>query len=237
MAPTALVSVGGPPLAVTLEDVTRLLDALVPLAWPVLVGVLLWRLLPVLRDVLASRGFTVKAGGAEITVQQASDQMLDRVEDLREQLSALKAQVGGDELAVTVDSSAIARGVGALRRVLWVDDHPHNNAYEIAALTRRGVSVELARSTAEALGAAEGAAPPFDAIITDMGRREDGEQRSDAGMELIDELRRRGVATPVFVYASASAVHRTRDRFEAAGARGTASATELLEMLGRVGAG
>ncbi len=212
---------------------TDLLEALSGYAWPVVLGVIVWRLLPTIREVINSRGFTIKAGSTEITVQQASDQMLDRVEDLREQLSALKAQVGGAGGGATREIAPAASGVERLRRVLWVDDHPENNAYEVEALQRKGVAVALARSTAEGLRAASDEL--FDAIVTDMGRKEDGRDRPDAGMELIEELREREVPAPVVVYASAQAVHRTRERFEGAGAQGTASATELLEMLGTLG--
>ena len=217
-----------------LDDVIKLLDALAPLAWPVLVALVLWRLLPTIRDVIGSRGFTVKAGSAEITVQQASDQMLDRVEDLREQLSALKLQVGAIDGVGGTAISPITRGVPQLRRVLWVDDHPENNAYEVEALQRHGVTVQIAHTTAEGLHAAEHAEPPYDAVVTDMGREEDGTERAEAGLQLIEALNERQLPSPVIVYASARAINRTRERFEAAGAQGTASATELLEMLGRI---
>src|SRR3954466_11698560 len=90
------------PLAASLRsDIVLLLTGV---AWPVLIGVMLWRMAPTLRGIMESRGFTVKAAGAEITVeaggnqltvQQASDQIHDKVEDLREQVSSLKQQVGG----------------------------------------------------------------------------------------------------------------------------------------------
>lgn len=211
------------------------LDAVVGLAWPILVGVILWRLLPTIRKVMDQRGFTIKAGSTEITVQQASDQLLNRVEDLREQVSAIKLQMAGVEGAGSAESSPIATGVGQLRRLLWVDDHPENNAYEVEAVQRKGVKVELVRSTAEALRAVDEADPPFDAIVTDMGRVEDGRDRPQAGVELITQLAERRVSSPVYVYASAGAVTRARQQLKDAGIQGTASATELLEMLGRLG--
>src|SRR4051812_46331240 len=166
------------PFASTLRsDIILLLTGI---AWPVLIGVIIWRLTPNIKQIMDSRGFTVKAGGAEITVgdnqitvQQASDQIHNRVEDLREQLSALKAQVADGNGT----PSPIADGVPNLRSVLWVDDHPENNAYESKALTDKGVEVIQVKSTAEALTSVR-THRPFDAVISDMGRTEDGVDKS-----------------------------------------------------------
>jgi hypothetical protein len=73
-------------------------------------------------------------------------------------------------------------------------------------------------------------------VITDIGRKENGEDHPQAGLEFIRRMRQQDAETPVFVYASAAAVGRLSDEITAAGASGaTSSATELLEMLGRVG--
>jgi CheY-like chemotaxis protein len=215
-------------------NASDLVGALADLAWPILIGLVVWRLLPTLRNIAESRGFTIKAGGAEITVQQASDQLLSGVEDLREQVSALKLQVGAMEGSGTTEDSPIATGVPQLRRILWVDDYPDNNAFEVAGLERKGVSVELARSTAEAMRVVGRAAHPFDAIITDMGREENGQDRPAAGIELIERLKAENVPSPVIVYASARAISRLRPQLVELGVDGTSSATELLEKLGRL---
>jgi len=218
------------------------MDSLTGLFWVVIVAAIVWRLLPTIRTIVASRGFTIKAGGAEISVQQASDTLAHGVEDLREQLTALKAQVeagtavpaGGT--AGSAATSPIAAGVPQLRRVLWIDDHPENNVYEIQALQRKNVAVDQVRSTADGLNAVLHATIPYDVVITDIGRKENGEDRPQAGLEFIRRMRQQDAKTPVFVYASAAAVSRLSDEITAAGASGaTSSATELLEMLGRVG--
>jgi hypothetical protein len=73
---------------------------------------------------------------------------------------------------------------------------------------------------------------PFDLVITDMGRSEDGEYRRDAGLRLIQEVRARGIDTPIIVFASVGAVAQfTRDVIEAGGQGMTDSATELLTLI------
>jgi CheY-like chemotaxis protein len=200
-------------------------DLLTGLAWPVLVGLVIWALLPNIRAVVRSRAFSVKAGGMEISVQDASDQLAGQLDDLREQISALKAQQGDTE------SVPIGEGLRNLRTVLWVDDYPENNAFERDALLRKQITVVQAASTREAVGQATSRS--FDAIITDMGREADGE---DAGLELLNALKQHNIAAPVIVYASATAVARTRAAALALGASCvTSSGTELLGMLAAVG--
>ncbi len=210
-------------------------DLVASLAWPALVAIVLWRLLPTIQEVVRSRGFTVNVAGMEISVQQASEALGSRVEDLREQISALKAQVRDDAPAgqgheMSGATSPISVGVPRLSAILWVDDFPENNAFEVATMQRKGVQILQARSTHEALQHLE--RQDVDAVITDMGREGDG---PDAGLDLLRRIGETRPGTPVLIYASAVAVARTRAEAERLGAAGcTSSATELLDMLGRL---
>jgi CheY-like chemotaxis protein len=218
---------------------SEVIDALTHLAWPILIGLVLWKLLPEIKSIAGTRGFAIKVGGAEINVQQASEQLADRLEEVREQVSALKEQVSGMAGAGRPGDSPIVSGLPQLNRVLWVDDYPENNAYEMAALERKGVKVDIAKSTGEAVQRIDRAKQPYDAIISDMGRPDD-DGGPEAGIVLVDALAAGQVSAPIFIYASAAAISRTRDKLQKRRSQGidvkaTASATELLEMLGRVG--
>jgi CheY-like chemotaxis protein len=218
---------------VAAEITTDLVNLAIGLAWPVVIGAIAWRLLPTLRRVLASRGFTIHAGGMEISVQEASDALGERVEDLREQVLALKARLesGGAEAA----SAPIAQGLPGLAAVLWVDDYPENNAFEVEALQRKDVRVLQASTTDEGLRMLD-AHPDTAALITDMGRTEDGRTKDEAGLELIAAARERRPELPILVYASAPAIARSGGKALAAGASCvTSSATELFDRLGRIG--
>jgi CheY-like chemotaxis protein len=225
-----------PPLAADLS--TDAVDLLTGLAWPVVIGVVVWRLLPTIKRVISSRGFSINAGGMEISVQQASENLTDRLEDLREQFLALKAQVDAGAPAGTAEMAAvspISEGLAGLSGLLWVDDYPENNAFEVESLRRKGVRVHQARSTADGLRFLDSQGD-ISAVITDMGRTEDGITKEEAGIELIVQVRERRQELPVLVYASAPAVARTRAKALEAGATFvTSSATELLEELGRTG--
>ena len=226
-----------PPLAADFS--TDVVELITGVAWPLVIGVAIWRLLPTIKRVLASRGFTINAGGMQISVQQASENLTERLEDLREQVSALKAHVEAGGPSATSESSPawspIAEGLPGLSAVIWVDDFPENNAYEVDTLRRKGVRVLQAGTTSEGLRLLD-SHPDTSAIITDMGRTEDGQAKDKAGIELIAQVRERRPELPVLVYASAPAVARTRTAALEAGATFvTSSATELLEELGRAG--
>ncbi len=202
-------------------------DLITGMAWPLLIGVALWRLLPSIRDVMKSRAFTVKAGGMEISVQQASDQLASRLDDVRDQVSALT-------VAPSTEGAAPTEGLQRLGSVLWVDDFPQNNAFEVEALQRKGVDVIQALTTNEALQILADR-PGIDVIISDMGRVGDG---PDAGVKLVGAVHDRWPDKPLLIYASAPAIAQWGQAALDLGAAGvTASATELMGMLGRIGAG
>jgi CheY-like chemotaxis protein len=96
------------------------------------------------------------------------------------------------------------------RKVLWVDDKPHRNARERAALERFGVQFSLASTTDEAMRLP---LEPFDAVISDMRRGAD----KSAGYKLLDRIRSVRPGLPFIVYC-ASMEPRHREEAKARGA-------------------
>ncbi|RPF19515.1 response regulator [Myceligenerans xiligouense] len=86
------------------------------------------------------------------------------------------------------------------REILWVDDHPENNAIMIDGLQRDGVTVTLARSTSEAMERLKYG--DFEAIISDMGRRESGAEVPTAGLTLLRKVRELDPSIPFVIYGS-----------------------------------
>lgn len=71
-------------------------------------------------------------------------------------------------------------------RILWVDDHPENNAPIIDLLRRFGAVVETPRSNSEALGLRAGAR--YDVVISDVARDDEGPNSEMMGVELAAEV-------------------------------------------------
>jgi CheY-like chemotaxis protein len=92
----------------------------------------------------------------------------------------------------------------------------------------------MARSTAEAMDVLS-LRRGVRAIVTDMGRAEDGEFRSHAGLALLRQLHEAEQDQPVLVYTSARRVELDRqDALDAGATAVTASPTELFAALRRI---
>jgi class 3 adenylate cyclase len=88
---------------------------------------------------------------------------------------------------------------GGAPRVLWVDDHPENNALMVDVLARAGWKVDQVLDTDHALGRLRWRY--YSVVITDMGRG----SRETAGLDLLQAMRARSVRVPTIVYTSTSA--------------------------------
>ncbi|MCC8977608.1 response regulator [Bradyrhizobium acaciae] len=212
----------------------ELIKALTPLAWPLMVAILLWKLFPILRGIVTSRSFSVKIAGMEVSVQDATEQFQTQISDLQKQVLLLRSnkQPAGSGLDFTEPPvpSAVAK---KSPRILWVDDKPTGNALEIAQLRQRGIDVTQAESTDDAMAILNNDLS-FDAIVSDMGRREHGTYRSQAGLMFLNALRRAGYNVPFLVYSSQKYAARNSAEVRSAGGDGaTASPVELLEWIDR----
>jgi CheY-like chemotaxis protein len=210
----------------------RIIEAIGSLLWPLLLALVVLRVLPHLpgmfadlREALRTRAFKVRIGGAELSLEQATEQLRRQVTDLQTQMAAQLAERSPARAA------AAAQPFEGRPTVLWVDDHPDGSALELAKLRDDGVEVLQARSTAEAMDVLT-LRRGVQVVITDLGRTEGGEYRPHAGMAMMRQLREAGFELPVLVYTSPRGVARDREDAVAAGAaRVTASPTELFASL------
>jgi CheY-like chemotaxis protein len=211
----------------------RIIEALGSLLWPLLLAVLVLRVIPLLpglvadlRQALRTRAFKVKIGGAELSVEEATEQLRRQVSDLQTQIAAQLAERGPAKAA-----AAASRRDQGRPTILWVDDRPERNALELAKLRDDGVEVLQARSTDEAMDVLA-LRRGVQAIVTNLGRTEGGEHRPHAGLTLMRQLREAGFEQPVFVYTWVTRAEQERNDALAAGAAAvTASPTELFAAL------
>jgi CheY-like chemotaxis protein len=237
----------------------RIIEAIGSLLWPLLAAVVLIRVVPHIPGVVAdlrramrARAFTVKIGGVELSVEEATEQLRRQVTDLQTHMAAQLAEPGepgppdraepapADRAGPPPSPGAGPTGVQAPAAdqgrptVLWVDDDPDASTLELAKLRDDGVEVLLARSTAEAMDVLS-LRRGVRAIVTDLGRAEDGEFRSHAGLALLRQLHEAEQDQPVLVYTSDRRVELDRqDALDAGATVVTASPIELFAALGRV---
>jgi CheY-like chemotaxis protein len=210
-----------------MEDFAKLLNAVAALAWPVVAGVVLYRLYGPIAEIVRSatgRKFTIKVAGNELTMDEASEQQRVILADLQARLADLEKQVGNASIPKleAAESSAAALE----KQLLWVDDQPKNNSYLVATLEERGARVDVALTTEE--GLAKLKRRHYDAVISDMGRPE-GER---AGIDLARQVKAARPTLPIYIYCGAWAAAHLRDEALAAGVTEiTSSGTALMAAL------
>jgi CheY-like chemotaxis protein len=224
----------------------RIIEAIGSLLWPLLVAVLLIRVIPHIPGVVAdlrramrTRAFTVKIGGVELSVEEAAEQLRRQVTDLQTHMANQLAErppaaPAGPPAPLGAETAAGPVAGQGRPTLLWVDDNPEANTLELAKLRDDGVEVLLARSTAEAMDVLS-LRRGVGAIVTDMGRTEDGEFRSHAGLALLRQLHEAEQSQPVLVYTSTRRVELDRrDALDVGATIVTSSPTELFAALRRV---
>lgn len=133
---------------------------------------------------------------------------------------------------ISAELAAALEELRNVKRILWVDDRPENNALEREIFEALGIRCVLSSSTEGALHlirhyVAARERFPIHAIISDMGRPPDPR----AGYTLLAKVRAMQLSIPYFIYAGSRApehIAEARDR----GAQGTTNrAVELLDMV------
>ena len=201
--------------------------------WPLVALVVLIVLLPTLRTVFRTRPFTVKVGSFELSAQAATDNLAKQIEDLQKQLNALVRPETDETETEHERSGATERPAPVLvRSVLWVDDKPDNNAFEIGRLQDAGVAVQTVTSTQHALELLRPSPGAYQALISDMGRREGLRFSPTAGIKAIELARQAGFQGRAVVYTTPDAARQWHDALAGLDAVATASPTELYRLLG-----
>lgn len=203
-------------------------EAIGNLAWPALAAIVVFKLWPRIDEILKKDGTVIKVGGIELSIPEATKSIGKDVSDIQERLSILESQVNFSKvkslqtLQPTPESTSI-------RCLLWVDDFPSNNAFIIERLKDRGIDVELSLNTKDALRKID--ICNFPAIITDLGRIEDGNENIFAGLDLIKDIRKRGIKTPILVFAGQRGI-KHRSMLISAGAEDvTSSGVDVLSFI------
>lgn len=86
------------------------------------------------------------------------------------------------------------------KRILWVDDRPPNNHFEIAALAKLQIEVVAVTDTNAALARIASDPEPFDLVLSDWQRPEPTAGAPSAGIHLLRQLRARHLTMPVVFY-------------------------------------
>jgi len=231
-----------------MEALAHLINAVAALVWPAIAAALLYALASPIKALIQSREFTVQVAGIKLTVGFSIEELNREIAQIKTKLSELEP--GGKDMAFSTIAAEAARSgsngeaepesskpsrLG--NRILWVDDKPETIALSIAQLRSIGLEVELASSTAEAMRKVEEANPPYDLVLSDIGRYEDGKSVPKAGLVLLKQIRSLHGDLPVLFFSTARTIglRPIREAIDAdKNVYGTGSTTELFDLINRV---
>lgn len=215
-----------------MEDATKLIESFSALLWPLIVIGFIIIFRPAIIGLIESaksRKFTLKVGGQELTMEEASERQRTLITDLQSQVVELQKSTGQpSRQSIVADDPFISELVHPT--ILWVDDYPKNNSYFVELLAERGISTDLALSTEE--GLAKFKSGQYISVISDMGRREDGKEKPEAGLDLLTQVRDVDSQMPFFIFCSGDGVRRAGAKAKQLGVSGiTSSNVGLLRLL------
>jgi CheY-like chemotaxis protein len=235
----------------------QLISSIAQLLWPLIALMAIFVFRRAIGRVLRTaekRELEFEIGGQRLTMHELNDQQNEMIQDLQRQLSLLSRQLeernrisaSALEISKPVPVPALPEvpdisgdGEGELppvqapvgpepSAVLWVAEKPEAHAILAEQLRDNGVRVTMVSTTDEAL--AELSQRPYRLIVEDMGRKENGRWRPDAGLALLRELRDLGVDTPVIVFSSQRAQQQYGEQARQSGAVSTtSSAYEMFQ--------
>ncbi|MBT7075106.1 MAG: response regulator, partial [Anaerolineae bacterium] len=148
----------------------------------------------------------------------------DRRKDIRrvEDTPLAESKPNAKSVALDIDDD--------ISDILWVDDHPKNNAFLIDSLQYQGVAVSTATNTKEAIKRFEDGS--FDCVISDSCRHDGKEvDNCQAGFELSSQIRKLDDDVRIYIYTD-EVNEKMKMKAHKVGATAiTSSPSELLKLL------
>jgi CheY-like chemotaxis protein len=226
-----------------MDSIIKLIEALASSAWPAIVFYVIFsyrRQVSALIESAKNREFTIEVGGQKLSMKEVNQQQQNFIDDLQKQLNELRKKVEGIGVSPEVEltepkifspqSSEVQSSTPHSNAVLWVDDNPKNNSYFIDLMQSRGYRVDLALSTSDALSKLSKS--NYRLILSDMGRTEGGQYIENAGVNLLEETRRKNVIVPYIFYCSSQKASQFQERIKELGGHAvTSSPTDLRAIL------
>lgn len=205
-------------------------SALSNFAWPVVAAVVLYRFQPLVAALLQRDNMQIKVGGLELSVQDAAKAHGKNIVEIQQRLAAIEANS-----TIPQNFNSEKEGRENINRkdrsILWVDDFPSNNAFLVDSLREKHVDVVLSLGTEDAMEKLK--YRKFGAIITDLGRIENGVDNPNAGFDLIARIKSSGDDVPILVFAGRRALEKRRALLEAGAENATNSGVDVLAFVER----
>jgi CheY-like chemotaxis protein len=159
------------------SEIADLLRAIAGLGWVVLAFAVVVALLRILRSQTTPLT-KLGVGPSGVTMEFAEAKFNEAVSKSGEES---QRAIGDAAKRSVIDRLRTHADLLAKARILWVDDHPENNAALIELLRQFGASVDTPRSNADAFALLS--ASRYDVIVSDVARDNEGPGSDLKGVE------------------------------------------------------
>jgi len=218
-----------------MSNYPEIIKAIATLLWPIIIIIAFIVLKPAvaaLIDSAKSRKFTLKVGGQELTMEEANEQQRTFLSSSQSEVLLRKKRTQAytnspDDLQKSVEKPLEDRKI---QSILWVDDNPKNNSDHVQQLIDMDINVDLSLSTNDALKRSN--SKRYDAIISDMGRKEGNKYESSAGLKLLKAIRESDKEIPFAILTRRKTARDMKNEVIAMGGTGiTSRSLELFQLL------
>lgn len=193
------------------------------LAWPAVFLVAFFALRRQVAKIFDRDEMEIEVAGLRVRVSDATKQIGKQSAELVDRVAALESALPARDRHTDAATSSTNFSI------LWVDDYPSNNAFLIDKFRTDGVEVDLSMTTADALRKLK--QRPFNVLISDLGRKEEGADNPFAGLDLLNGLTALGTRLPSVIYAGKRGLAHERQLKQAGAELVTASPVEVMAFV------
>jgi len=183
------------------EILVEIIKVAPTILWMLFIGVVMFiyrkRIEPLLRRISGIKAFGLEVSFIEEKLDQASEKQAKKIsEEENSDLATIEKKIAigqkdRSQLLRRLDyAAAIIKGA----QVLWVDDNPNFNNYEMRLLRSLGISVDTAETTERALQML--VQKKYDAVISDIARA----GVRDEGLRFITKMHEQGLYQKTILY-------------------------------------
>jgi CheY-like chemotaxis protein len=178
--------------------------AIANLGWPVSLLVVFFFMRKEIRPLLQKDQVTIKIGSFEINVADATKKIAEDLTKLQKEIAEIKeikienSDISLKKITLNINEEQIYK-IKNDNRILWADDYPENNAFIIETLSKEGWIIDCVGTTSEAMKRFSQFS--YDAIISDLGRFENGKDNPFAGLDLIELVKKEDPKIPILIFA------------------------------------
>ena len=200
--------------------------------WPIVTLIIFFAGKNLIGKLFTKDQISIEVAGMKLNLADAAKNIGKDLADLQQKVASIEQSMQNAQKSAGTSeilNPSLSLPTQKSLSIIWVDDFPSNNAFLVDRLQQDGINIELSLSTSDALEKIRSRS--YNAIISDLGRKEDGQNKPMAGLDLIKSLRGSGEKTPILIYAGRRGLENKEILINAGANIVSASGTEVIKFV------